>query len=94
MKNEQKIKISNTLMGRFKGKKLSEETKRKMSLSKIGKPKSEECKRKLSEIGKTKIGKLNSFYGKIHSEETKKKISETKKLNYQKKKNKKELNNI
>lgn len=30
--------------------------------------------KKLSEIGKTKVGKLNNFYGHIHSEETKQKI--------------------
>lgn len=40
---------------------------------------SAEHNRKLSEIGKTKIGKLNSFYGKHHSEETRKKISEKRK---------------
>ena len=32
--------------------------------------------KKLSEIGKTKVGELNSFYGHTHSEETIKKLSE------------------
>ena len=30
----------------------------------------------MSEIGKTKVGKLNNFYGRSHSEETKKILSE------------------
>ncbi len=65
------------------GKKHSEETKKKMSESRKGKPANfkkhtDESKKKLSDIGKTKIGNLNGFYGKKHSEETKKKISNTK----------------
>lgn len=32
--------------------------------------------KKLSEIGKTKVGKLNSFYGHTHSEETRQKLSD------------------
>lgn len=35
-------------------------------------------KKKLSDIGKTKVGDLNNFYGKSHSEETRKKISDSK----------------
>ena len=31
--------------------------------------------KKLSEIGKTKVGKLNNFYGHTHSKETKQKLS-------------------
>ena len=42
-------------------------------------PNCPECTRlaknkKLSEIGKTKVGKLNSFYGRKHSEETRQKL--------------------
>ena len=37
---------------------------------------SEATKKKLSDIGKTKVGKLNNFYGRKHSEETKKKIGD------------------
>lgn len=33
-------------------------------------------KKKISELGKTRIGKANSFYGKSHTEKTKKKLSE------------------
>jgi len=35
-------------------------------------------RKKLSNIGKTKIGDLNNFYGRSHSEETRKKISDSK----------------
>lgn len=59
----------------FKGKHLSEETKRRISASKKGKtlpPRSEAHKRKISE---SKMGKKR----KPHSEETKRKISEAKK---------------
>jgi len=41
-----------------------------------GKKHSEKTKKRLSEIGKTKIGSKNSFYGKKHSEKTKKHLSE------------------
>jgi hypothetical protein len=37
---------------------------------------SEETKKKLSKIGKTKKGELNSFYDKEHTEETKQKIGD------------------
>lgn len=40
---------------------------------------SEKHNRKLSEIGKTKTGKLNNFYGRHHSEATRKKLSEVRK---------------
>lgn len=33
-----------------------------------------ERNRKLSEIGKTKVGELNSFYGRHHTEKTKEKL--------------------
>lgn len=63
---------------------LPEEVKRKISASHIGKPgyfkkHTLESKKHLSDIGKTKISSLNSFYGRKHSEETKLKISESKK---------------
>ena len=67
-----------------KGKKFSEETKRKMSEAKKGRPRSEETKKKLSEVHKGK--KLSEEWkmkiseagkGRPRSEETKKKISET-----------------
>lgn len=61
---------------------LSEETKKKLSLSKVGikmGPMSRETKKKisLSNIGKhdNLRGKKNPFYGKTHSQETIKKIS-------------------
>ena len=56
-----------------KGKKRSEETRRKMS-----KPKSEETRRKMSEAKKDE---KNPMYGKRHSEETKKKMGAAKKGN-------------
>lgn len=40
---------------------------------------SEKHNRKLSEVGKNKIGKLNNFYGKHHSENTRKKLSKMRK---------------
>ena len=51
------------------GKKLSDETKKRMSEARKGKPKSEEHKKKIS-------GEGNPFYGKKHSEETRKRIAE------------------
>ena len=76
LSEEHKKKISET----HKGKLFSEETKRKMSEAKIGKPSnskgkhlSEETKRKMSEAHK---GKPNNFTGKTHSEETKRKMRE------------------
>lgn len=59
----------------MKGKKFSEEHKRKMSVAKKGKKFSEEHKRKLSEAHKGQQTRL----GKKLSSETKRKISESKK---------------
>ena len=60
-----------------KGKKRSEETRRKMSESAKGKKMSEEARRKMSEAHKGKqAGEKHPMYGKHHSEETKKKNSE------------------
>ena len=56
-----------------KGKKASEDTKRKISEAQKGKHHSEETRRKMSESHK---GKNNPLFGKNHSEETRKKISE------------------
>lgn len=75
--------------GNSKGKRMTEETKKKMSLARIGIKLSDETKRRLSEalkgkkfseqhkqnISKEKIGEKNPFYGKEHSSETKEKIS-------------------
>lgn len=62
------------------GKKRSDETKRKMSESMIGKnvgkKHTEETKQKMS---KSRIGEGNGMFGKNHTEETKRKISESKK---------------
>ncbi len=71
---EVREKISQANKGRttwIKGKKLSDETRKKMS-----KPKTEETKRKMSEARK---GEKNHNYGKPLSEETKRKISEANK---------------
>jgi len=77
------------------GRKLSEETKRKISLSRLGMKKTEEEKRKISETVKSNWNKLSSvekrekfghlgennwIFGKKHSDETKQKISKSKKL--------------
>lgn len=45
----------------------------------LGKSHTTETKIKLSEIGKTKIGKLNSFYNKKHSTDSLRKMSDIKK---------------
>lgn len=55
------------------GKKLSKETKRKISNTLTGTKASEETKQKLSEMRK---GIKNSFYGKKHSNEARKKMSD------------------
>ena len=71
---EHKNKIGAAMKGKpgpNKGKKFSEETKKKMSEAMKGKHHSEEHKKKLREANK----------GKHHSEETKKKMSEAAKGN-------------
>jgi hypothetical protein len=56
---------------------MSEEAREKIKSSKLGKPRDEETKRKISETKKgTQVGDLNNMYGKTHSEETRRKISE------------------
>lgn len=63
------------------GKHWSEEIKKKISESNLGKrayfiAHTPESKKLLSDIGKTKIGPLNSFYGRKHTEATKQLIRE------------------
>lgn len=67
----------------LKGSSRSEEIKKKISVAitgplnpMYGKTHSDKVKKRLSEIGKTKIGEKNNFYGKTHSRETKQKISQ------------------
>jgi len=105
-KNESRKKLSilnkgknNKMYGTIgpnRGKKLSNETRLKISKSKIGTKLSEETKEKLSKINtgkklstetinklKEKLsGKSNPMYGKKHNEETRKKISESAKLRH------------
>ena len=58
---------------------MSEETKRKISISNTGKIMSEQSKLKMSLVRKGKrTGKDNPMYGKCHTQETKQKISEKK----------------
>jgi hypothetical protein len=66
-----------------KGQHLSNEARRKISESKIGKPRSEETRQKLSKALTGRfVGENNPFYGKHHTDETKKKISENHKEAY------------
>ena len=60
----------------LKGHKVSEETKKKLSIKASLRRHTEEEKRKISESMK---GEKNPFYGKHHTEETKKKWSEQRK---------------
>ena len=62
-----------------RGKKRSEEHKRKLSEAHKGKKRSEETRRKISEASK---GSNNGFYGKHHSEEARRKISEARKCKH------------
>lgn len=60
----------------------SKESVIKRSISNTGKKRSDEFRKRMSEIASNRIGENNSFYGKKHSEETKKKISEANKNNH------------
>ncbi len=51
-----------------KGRKLSEETKKKITKARTGRKHSKETRQKMS---KSQTGKNNHFYGRKHSEETK-----------------------
>ena len=79
---------NNPMFGRpgfYKGKTLSEEHKRKISLSMVGKKPSEETKKKMSEAGKGRIFPeehrrriSEAKRGKKHSKETKERMSRSK----------------
>jgi hypothetical protein len=80
------VKMREKLSKSLTGRKLSEETKNRISESRKNKPSnfkgkqhSEKTKIKLSERGKLLIGEKNPFYGKEHSEDSKMRISESKK---------------
>lgn len=58
-----------------RGKKLTDEHKKKIQASNIGKHSmSSENKKKMSARAKLRVGKTNPFYGKQHSADTKEKI--------------------
>ncbi len=42
----------------------------------LGRMHTEECKKRMSDICKKRVGELNNFYGKTHSEEARKRMSE------------------
>lgn len=84
-KDENKILCKSCAESKFHaGKLVSLETRKKISISKIGKKRPIDCVKKMSErmIGEKnpmynshRIAELNPFYGKKHSMETRKKIS-------------------
>lgn len=70
--------LAKTIPGPMKGRKLSKETKLKMSLASKGKPKTEEMKKNLSKAKTgTKLSEehKSNLRGKIRSEETRQKLS-------------------
>jgi len=74
-RTEKELEQLRKLHERMKGFKHSEESKRKSRESNLGKIRSEEARKKMSENHADFRGEKNPFYGKKHSEETKKKIS-------------------
>jgi group I intron endonuclease len=72
MSEESKLKLSLSKKGKKRPPRTKEWTENFIK-SNIGKTRTEDCKRKMSERTK---GENNPFYGKKHSEETKKKMSE------------------
>lgn len=90
IKEEHRKKLSAAMKGKQNrlGAKLSDETKRKISASRVGQSswakgqaKPVEVRQKISQsLSQSIKGENNPFYGKKHSEETKRKISETKKM--------------
>jgi group I intron endonuclease len=69
----------------LKGRKFTEEHKRKIAVSKIGKPRSQEVKDSMSKRMKGKYsGNKNPFYGKKHTQKT---IDELKKIDHSGSKN-------
>ena len=73
---ETRRKRSESMKGKNKGKKLSDEARKNMSEAHKGKKKSEETKRKM---GESRKGEKNGMYGKHHSKEAIEKMSEAKK---------------
>jgi len=63
----------------LKGRKFTENHKKKLSESNKGVKRSNETKEKLSIAGSKRIGNLNPFFGKKHSKDTKEKIRNSKK---------------
>lgn len=74
---EARTKVAQLTSLRFKGRKVSEETKIKMSQSQKGRPLSEEHRKKLSENHADFKGENSYWYGKNFSEEHRKKLSES-----------------
>lgn len=80
---EERVKFFSTYPNPMQGRNHTEETRKKMSKAKKGRPnglagipKSAEHRKKISENAKKRVGDKNPFYGKKHSEETKEKIRE------------------
>lgn len=68
---------------KLKGTSITEEHKQKISIASTGennpmygRTHTDETKKILSDIGKTKVGELNNFYGRNHTDETKKIFSQ------------------